>query len=116
MNEIIANFLDIVKNKYAKFDGRARRKEYWYFFLVNFVVSFVLGIIDGIIGIQILSSIWGLALLVPSIAVGVRRMHDVGKSGWFLIIPLYNLILALTEGERKDNEYGQDPKKNEKLV
>ncbi|MDU1905090.1 MAG: DUF805 domain-containing protein [Dysgonomonas sp.] len=116
MNEIIANFLDIVKNKYAKFDGRARRKEYWYFFLVNLVVGIILGIIDGIIGMQILSTIWSLALLVPGIAVAIRRMHDVGKSGWFILIPIYNLILAVTEGERKDNEYGPDPKKNEKLV
>jgi uncharacterized membrane protein YhaH (DUF805 family) len=51
-----------------------------------------------------------LAVLIPSIAVGVRRMHDVGKSGWFLLIPIYNLILALSEGEKGDNKYGPDPK------
>lgn len=116
MNEIIGNFLDIVKNKYIKFDGRARRKEYWYFVLVNLIASIILGIIDMIIGMQILGSIWSLALLLPGIAVSIRRMHDVGKSGWFLLIPLYNLILVLTEGERHDNQYGPDPKKNELKV
>lgn len=116
MNEIIGNFLDIVKNKYTKFDGRARRKEYWYFFLVNLIASIILGIIDMIIGMQILGSIWSLALLLPGIAVSIRRMHDVGKSGWFILIPIYNLILALTEGERHDNQYGPDPKKDELKV
>jgi uncharacterized membrane protein YhaH (DUF805 family) len=51
-----------------------------------------------------------LAIFIPSIAVGVRRMHDVGKSGWFLLIPIYNLILACTDGVQGDNEYGADPK------
>ena len=56
-----------------------------------------------------LANLYSLAVLVPSIAVGVRRMHDVGKSGWFLLIPIYNLILAVTEGEKGENEYGQEP-------
>ena len=56
--------------------------------------------------------IYTLAVLIPSIAVGVRRMHDVGKSGWFLLIPIYNLILACTDGVNGDNEYGADPKAN----
>ena len=54
--------------------------------------------------------IWNFALLIPSLAVAVRRMHDVGKSGWFLLVPIYNLILALTEGTKGENEYGPDPK------
>lgn len=111
MNEIIGNFLDIVKNKYINFNGRARRKEYWYFMLVNCVVAFILGIIDSIIGMQILGSIWSLALLLPGIGVAIRRMHDLGKSGWFILIPIYNIILCATEGQRQDNEYGPDPKK-----
>lgn len=52
------------------------------------------------------------AILIPSIAVGVRRMHDVGKSGWILLIPIYNLILSLTEGTKGENEYGANPKAN----
>jgi len=58
----------------------------------------------------IIAAIFSLAMLVPSIAVAVRRMHDVGKSGWFVLIPIYNLILALTPGQIGPNEYGPDPK------
>lgn len=106
MNEIIENFLNIIKNKYAQFNGRAGRKEYWYFFLVIFAVNIVATIIDSIIGMRILSGIWGLATIVPMIAAGVRRLHDIGKSGWFLLIPIYNIILLATEGQPTDNEYG----------
>jgi len=60
-----------------------------------------------------LSNIYNLAVLIPGIAVGVRRMHDVGKSGWFLLIPIYNLILACTDGEKGSNLYGLDPKNPE---
>jgi uncharacterized membrane protein YhaH (DUF805 family) len=102
-------YLDVLKN-YAKFDGRARRKEYWMFFLFNLIISLVVSFITTLIGIPLLANIYSLALLVPSIAVGVRRMHDVGKSGWFILIPIYNLILAVTEGESGENEYGADPK------
>jgi len=56
-----------------------------------------------------------LAILIPSIAVGVRRMHDVNKSGWFILIPIYNLILAVTDGTKGDNKYGHDPKATEKI-
>ena len=107
----------VVKN-YANFEGRARRKEYWYFVLVNMIISFVLGFVSGLAGLTfgpagengILDTIYSLAVLIPSIAVGVRRMHDVGKSGWYLLIPFYNLYLAVTEGEAKRNEYGDNPK------
>jgi len=58
----------------------------------------------------LLGTIVTLPLIIPSIAVGVRRMHDVGKSGWFILIPIYNLILAATEGDKGDNQYGPDPK------
>lgn len=109
-------YFEVLK-KYGAFNGRARRSEYWYFFLFNLIASFSLGIIDGLIGtfdeasgLGLIGSVYSLAVLVPSIAVGVRRMHDVGKSGWFLLIPIYNLILAVTAGEVGENEYGPDPK------
>ncbi len=57
-----------------------------------------------------LGTIYSLAVFIPSIAVAVRRMHDVGKSGWFILIPIYNLILACTNGESGENKYGTDPK------
>lgn len=102
-------YMAVLKN-YAGFEGRARRSEFWYFFLINFLISTVLNVIGGAIGFEFLGAIYGLAVLVPYIAVGVRRMHDVGKSGWFLLIPIYNIILAATEGESGENEYGVDPK------
>ena len=104
--------------QYADFSGRARRKEYWIFALFNFIIVLVLGFIESATGIKtpgnpsILAPIYQLAILIPSIAVGVRRMHDVGKSGWFILIPIYNLILALTEGQKGENKYGTDIKQD----
>lgn len=110
MDKIKNYFLKVVRDNYANFNGRARREEYWYFFLANMILSVVLSVVDGIIGMSILNPILSLALLVPSIAVAVRRVHDTGKSGWFILIPIYNLILMLTEGQPGSNEYGADPK------
>ena len=102
-------YLMVIK-KYAVFSGRAQRKEYWMFFLFNMIVAFIVGFIAGTIRVPIISTIYSLAVLLPGIAVGVRRMHDVGKSGWFILIPIYNLILACTNGDNGANEYGPDPK------
>lgn len=104
-------YVKVLKD-YAKFDGRARRAEYWYFFLFNMIFSIVFGLIDGALGLLTfgIADAYSLAVLVPAIAVAVRRMHDVGKSGWFILIPIYNLILAVTEGQANTNEYGPDPK------
>jgi uncharacterized membrane protein YhaH (DUF805 family) len=104
----------VVFENYANFDGRARRKEFWMFCLVNLIISFAIGFILGLISpkIAMAANLYSLAVLVPSIAVGVRRMHDVGKSGWYLLIPIYSLILACTEGIQGSNEYGEDPKAN----
>lgn len=103
-------YLAVLKN-YAKFDGRARRSEYWYFTLINTIISMILGVIGGVIRFELLSSVYSLVILIPSIAVGIRRMHDVGKSGWFILIPIYNIILAATDGQSGANEYGEDPKR-----
>jgi len=84
----------------------------WHFILFYMIIAIALGIVGGLIRTTILSNIYVLAMLVPNIAVGVRRMHDVGKSGWFLLIPIYNLILACTEGAKGANENGADPKAN----
>ena len=104
------NYYFKVLQNYATFSGRARRKEYWMFVLFNVIVSFVFGFVCGLIGIPEFANLYTLAVLLPSIAVAVRRMHDVGKSGWFLLIPIYNFILAVTEGEKGENKYGADPK------
>jgi len=102
-------YLKVLK-QYADFNGRARRKEYWMFVLFNFIVGFLISITGGMMGAEILYTIYSLAVIIPSIAVGVRRMHDVGKSGWYLLIPIYNFILACTDGDSGDNEYGSNPK------
>lgn len=104
-------YISVLKN-YVNFEGRARRAEYWQFVLVNVLISIVLSIIDLSVGLKSfgINNLYSLAVLLPSIAVGIRRMHDVGKSGWFLLIPIYNIILAATEGTKGQNEYGPDPK------
>ncbi|QDK80098.1 DUF805 domain-containing protein [Spirosoma sp. KCTC 42546] len=111
---IVDNYVAVLK-KYSDFQGRARRTEYWYFFLVNVVVTQVLNytnifLFGGSTVIGWLLMLVNLAILVPSVSVAVRRMHDVGKSGWYALIPIYNLILACTEGTQGANEYGNDPK------
>ena len=97
-------YLEVLK-KYAVFDGRARRKEYWMFFLINFIIAVVLGLIETIVG-----TIYELVVLIPSIAVGVRRMHDTDRSGWWLLLPLVNLVFLAQEGHPGDNQYGLNPK------
>ena len=62
----------------------------------------------------IVLGLFALAIAIPGLAVGIRRMHDVGKSGWYLLIPVYSFILAITEGEKGDNQYGPDPKAGER--
>ena len=105
-------YLKVVKDNYANFKGRASREEYWMFVLFNIIFVIALSFIEVFLfGLysSILSNIYTLAILVPSIAVGVRRMHDTGKSGWFLLIPIYNFILAVTQGESNSNKYGEVP-------
>lgn len=109
------NYYVQVLKKYAVFSGRARRKEYWMFVLFNIIVAVVLSFIDSAAGFSssgeagVLSSIYQLAVFIPSLAVAVRRMHDVNKSGWFILIPIYNLILACTAGTKGENRFGPDP-------
>lgn len=104
-----------VLTNYAGFEGRARRSEFWYFVLFTIIIAAILGFIDGMIGLVTIgiADIFSLAVLVPSIAVGIRRMHDIGKSGWFILIPFYNLYLFSIEGEKGTNEYGPNPKNPE---
>ena len=102
-------YLKVLK-QYADFKGRARRKEYWMFCLFDVIVAFSFGFVCDLIGMSDLNNVYILAVLLPSIAVAVRRVHDIGKSGWYLLIPIYNLVLVLTEGEKCENKYGPDPK------
>lgn len=82
--------------KYVDFQGRATRKEFWSFFVFYYVVAFIGGGVDGSLGTDFIGSIAVVAILLPYLAVAVRRMNDVGKSGWFILIPIYNFILLCT--------------------
>ena len=104
-------------SKYATFAGRARRKEFWYFNLVFTILYIICSIIDSAaalhfetLGWGILSSICWFGFLIPSLSVSARRLHDVGKSGWFILVPIYNIVLWCTEGNAGANSYGADPK------
>lgn len=104
-------FIDALK-KYADFNGRARRKEYWMFVLIYMVIN----VIFALLGMDIISIIVGLALLIPSISIGTRRLHDTGRSGWWQLIyfiPLIGLIVMivfLVQDSHDTNEYGINPK------
>lgn len=119
------NWYITVLKKYAEFNGRSRRSEFWYFTLFSTIISWVLMGLDytvfgdGISSIGIISTIYSLVVLVPSLAVWVRRLHDTGRSGWNLLwgfLPLIGIILlivwAATDGEPGSNEYGQNPKED----
>ena len=114
--EIIKWYKYVVFKNYANFSGRASRAEYWWVFLANILISLLLSYVDEIIGIPIISSLFSLLLLIPGLAVAVRRMHDIGKSGWALLvglIPIVGIIILIvwlaTEGEHGENEYGPVP-------
>lgn len=115
-------YLKVLKN-YAVFNGRARRMEYWMFTLFNVIISLVLAIIgqsmfkNGMIGEpQLLNNIYSLVILIPLIAVSVRRLHDIDKSGWWFLlflIPIIGTILMIfffvQQGTQGRNRFGEDP-------
>jgi uncharacterized membrane protein YhaH (DUF805 family) len=103
--------------KYADFSTRSRRREYWMFLLWNFVISIVLGAIGGLIGLRWISYVYAIFVFVPGIAVSVRRLHDTGRSGWWLLltfIPIIGWLVLLffyvQDSAAGDNEYGSNPK------
>ena len=108
-------YLKVVKDNYANFKGRATRKEYWMFVLFNLIIYYGLAIFEGLTGMfpyseePVLSFIYTLAVLIPAWAVAVRRMHDTGRSGWFILIPLYNFLVSITESDEGGNKYGPHP-------
>ena len=121
-------YLKVMRDNYANFSGRARRKEYWMYVLVQSIIMIGLMILDSILGLDF--ELQGISLgygylyligviihVIPSLAVLVRRLHDVGKSGWFyfiFLIPIIGiiwlLVLYCTEGQKQDNKWGPDPK------
>jgi uncharacterized membrane protein YhaH (DUF805 family) len=119
-------FKKVVFKNYANFEGRARRAEFWYFYLFSIVIFippyilFIIGAVQESTSVMIVSgiilAIIGFGLLAPTLAVYVRRLHDTGKSGWYLLlslIPLVSLIVfifTLLESDNFTNKYGKDPK------
>ncbi len=140
-------FLDTVQNRYAQFTGRATRSEFWYFMLFSMIVSIILSILDSVLGtgytyeisevvlettsvaaasatteqtIGYMSTLYSFAILIPTIAVSIRRLHDSGKSGWWLligIIPIVNFIgifvliyFYIKDSQPDENSYGENPK------
>jgi uncharacterized membrane protein YhaH (DUF805 family) len=104
------NYYIKVLKQYADFEGRARRSEYWYFTLISLIIGVALTFVGVSMNFPHLGDIYSVGVLLPNIAVAIRRMHDVDKSGWYCIIPFYNLILCFTEGTKGSNAYGPDPK------
>jgi uncharacterized membrane protein YhaH (DUF805 family) len=116
-------YLEVLK-KYAVFSGRARRKEYWFFVLFYLIFAIILAVLDGVFGtfsaeagMGLLGGIYALTHLIPSIAVGVRRLHDTGRSGWWLLIALVPLVGAIIlivflvmDSEPGENRFGPNPK------
>ncbi len=109
---------------YADFNGRARRSEYWYFVLFNLIISFVIGftfgVIAGILDMPALANLaylWSLAVFIPGLAVSARRLHDIGRSGWWLLLSLIPLVGAIIliiwyckDSQPGANQYGSNPK------
>lgn len=118
------SFVDAIKScfsQYVGFSGRARRSEFWYFTLFDVIVSAVLSTLGQVTGQQtifaVISGIFALAILLPALAVSIRRLHDIGKSGWFVLlslIPCVGSIILLIwhckDSDPGDNQYGPNPK------
>ena len=116
-------YLKVLKH-YADFSGRARRKEYWMFVLFNTIFAIITAILDNVLGLTsgqlpygVLYFLYMLAVLIPGLAVSVRRLHDVGKSGWMILISLipiigtiWLLVLMVTDSNTGENQYGKNPK------
>ena len=118
-------YLKVVKEHYADFSGRARRKEFWMFMLINFIITFILSLFDNMLGLTfgtlqengILSTIYSVLVFIPILALYVRRLHDYGKSGWWLLLMffiligwIWLLIWFCMEGESRPNKWGENPK------
>ena len=109
-------FVKCLKN-YVTFDGRARRKEFWFFILVSFILGIIVQMIDAILGThQTLNGLLNLALLLPSLAVGSRRLHDTNRSGWWqlLILTIIGIIPLIiwwaSDTKQENNQWGQPAK------
>ena len=105
------HFVDALK-RYAEFSGRADRTQYWMYVLVYIIIYVVLSLIDKLLGSVVLALLFSLALLIPSISIGARRLHDIGRSGWWQLIALIPILGAIVlivfyvQASDDDNQYG----------
>ena len=116
-------FLDPVKNHYADFEGRATRQQFWMFVLVSIIISVVISILEGAFGTMFLGVLFSLAILLPNLAIGARRLHDTGMSGWWQLVVLVPfigwiilIILFARKGEAGPNKYGAHPEATSSAV
>jgi uncharacterized membrane protein YhaH (DUF805 family) len=121
-------FLTVVTKKYADFSGRAQRREYWMFYLLYVIIAVALNVVFGLIGAAIardgsgwalggvVVALFSIALIIPSVAVMVRRLHDIGRTGWWVLISLIPfgslvlLVFAVLDSQLGDNQWGPNPK------
>jgi len=119
LQTLLVNYLAVIK-QYAVFTGRAGRKEFWMFALANFIIGIIFSILMKIpilgILVWIVYLLFGLAILIPSIAVGIRRLHDTNRTGWLMLLCLVPvvgaiavLVLCALEGTPGANQYGPVP-------
>jgi uncharacterized membrane protein YhaH (DUF805 family) len=104
-------FMKVVTQHYFDFNGRARRAEFWWFVLVYVIILIILDVIGSIVHLNnILGSLFQLATLLPYLGVAVRRMHDTNRSGWWILLPIVNIVFLAQAGTAGPNTYGPDPK------
>jgi len=102
----MGNAISVCFKKYATFSGRASRSEFWFFYLFYIIIYFIGMVVEGAAGVVGLSYLFILPLWLPQLAVSVRRMHDTDHSGWFILVPIYNLILLCTASTSGSNKHG----------
>ena len=111
-------YLKVIRDNYFNFEGRARRKEYWYYILFNILIIIFLGLLCSIVDEFVyLLTVYIIAIIIPTLGVIVRRLHDSGKSGWYFFVRLipvvgsiWLLVLLCTDSEHGINRYGKNPK------
>ena len=116
-NAVVEAFRRTITEHYIDFQGRCARREFWYYVLAYFVCYIILAIIQGIIGTSLLTGLFSLALLLPGLGISVRRLHDIDRSGWWLLIgfipfigPIVLLVFFILDSQAVENTYGPNPK------
>ena len=118
--DIFNIYINTLRNNYFNSEGRANRKEYWLFTLANSIIGFVIGYVGCLIGAPVIGTIYGLAVLIPGVCIGIRRLHDVGRSGWWFLLAFTGIgaivlfVFYCLDSEPGENAYGPNPKGVEK--